>query len=183
MYDFLDPSIDHRLAHDVDLAEGNRLVAYKDSEGNWTCGRGHLMPPAAPGRSWEGFTVIQSTSDRWFCQDLLNAITLAKKWPEFASCDTAARQNALCEIAFNLAGRWQGFHKARAAIQAKDWQTAHDEMLNSTWHAQVKGRAERLANYILTGEYPNDQMVHGPQSSDSRTGDDSDSGTGTAQSQ
>lgn len=182
-YDFLDPSIDRRLAHDVDLAEGNRLVAYKDSEGNWTCGRGHLMPPAAPGRSWEGFSVIQSTSDRWFNGDLLDAIAFAKKWPEFAQADTACRQNALYEIAFNLRGRWQGFHKARAAIAAQDWQTAHDEMLNSTWHAQVKGRAERLAGYILKGEYPNDQMDHGPQSSDGSPGSAGDSGVGAAQPQ
>ena len=155
MYDFLDPGIDRRLAHDVDLAEGNRLVAYADTLGNWTCGRGHLLPPAAPGRSWAGFEVVQSTSDRWFNEDLLNAIAFAKKWPEYASCDTAARCNALCEIAFNLAGKWGQFEHARAAIKAQDWQTAHDQMLDSVWAKQVGQRAVRLANYILTGQYPN----------------------------
>ena len=43
----LDPSIDRRLAVDVDAAEGDKLVAYQDTLGNWTCGRGHLMPPPA----------------------------------------------------------------------------------------------------------------------------------------
>ena len=150
----LDPSIPRRLAVDVDAAEGDRLTAYQDAEGNWTCGRGHLMPPPAPGRSWEGFTVIQSTSDLWFSTDLTNAMRLASRWPEFASCDTECRQNALREIAFNLAHRWEGFHRARAAITAKDWQTAHDELLSSEWAAQVKGRATRIADYFLTGEYP-----------------------------
>ena len=48
----LDPSIDRRLAIDIDASESDRLMAYQDTKGNWTCGRGHLMPPAAPGRSW-----------------------------------------------------------------------------------------------------------------------------------
>jgi lysozyme len=153
-YSFLDVSIDRRLAHDVDLAEGNKLDAYVDTTGNWTCGRGHLMPPAAPGRSWAGFSVIQSTSDRWFNEDLLSAVALAQKWPEFAKCDTAARQNALCEIAFNLGGKWGQFHHAREAMMQQDWQTAHDQMLASLWAKQVGKRATRLAQYILTGQYP-----------------------------
>ena len=153
-YSFLDPSIDTRLAADIDAAEGDKLVGYKDTTGNWTGGRGHLMPQAAPGRSWEGFAIVQSTSDRWFCQDLLNAIALAKKWPEFPKCDTRARVNALCEIAFNLGGKWGEFVKARAAIEAQDWQTVHDAMLDSLWARQVHGRATRLANYMLTGQYP-----------------------------
>lgn len=150
----LDSRIDRRLAVDLDAAEGDRLEAYRDTEGNWTCGRGHLMPPAAPGQTWAGFTVPQSTSDRWFNADILNAMVLAQKWPEYAKCDTDCRRNALTEIAFNLGGKWEGFHQARAAIQAQDWIRARDNMLDSLWAKQVKGRAQRLANYILTGEYP-----------------------------
>jgi GH24 family phage-related lysozyme (muramidase) len=158
-YDFLDPSIDRRLAADIDAAERNELVAYKDSLGNWTCGRGHLMPPAAPGRSWEGFTVIPSTSDRWFCDDLLNAIALAKKWAEYPKCDTQARVNGLCEIAFNLAGKWGQFVHTRAAMMEQNWQAVHDGLLwnapgvKTAWHAEVKGRAERIAKQFLTGQY------------------------------
>lgn len=163
----LDPSIDRRLAIDIDAAEADKLTAYLDSEGNWTCGRGHLMPRAAPGQTWAGFTVIQSTSDKWFNTDILTAMALASKWPEFAQCDTECRQNALREIAFNMGGKWEGFHLARAAIEAQDWQTAHDQMLDSLWAKQVGQRAERLANYILKGEYPNDQMGNGPQGSNS----------------
>lgn len=156
----LAPEIPRQLAIDVDAAEGDRLTAYPDTLGNWTCGRGHMLPPAAPGRSWEGFTVIQSTSDRWFNGDLLTAIKVAQRWPEFRSCDTEARQNALYEIAFNMAGKWSEFIKARAAIAAKEWQTAHDELLNSAWAHQVQpdgldkpGRATRIAKQFLTGQY------------------------------
>jgi GH24 family phage-related lysozyme (muramidase) len=159
----LDPSIDRRLAVDLDAAERDELTAYLDTRGNWTCGRGHLMPPPAPGRSWEGFTVPQSTSDRWFCTDILNAMRLASRWDEFASCDTACRQNALYEIAFNMGGKWEQFSPTRAAVKAKEWQTVHDHLLASLWAKEVQpdgfdkpGRATRIANYFLTGEYPNE---------------------------
>jgi GH24 family phage-related lysozyme (muramidase) len=157
----LDPSIDRRLAVDLDASESDKLVAYLDTEGNWTCGRGHLMPRPAPGRSWEGFAVIQSTSDRWFCTDIMNAIRLASKWPEFASCDTACRQNALYELAFNMAHKWEKWGPTRALIAAKDWKGVHDHLLASLWAKEVQphgfdkpGRATRIANYFLNGEYP-----------------------------
>jgi GH24 family phage-related lysozyme (muramidase) len=157
----LDPSIDRRLAVDLDASESDKLTAYLDTKGNWTCGRGHLMPRPAAGRSWEGFTVIQSTSDRWFSDDILNAIRLASKWPELASCDTDCRQNALYELAFNMGGRWEQFGPTRAAITAKEWQTVHDHLLESAWAKEVQpdgldkpGRATRIANYFLSGGYP-----------------------------
>jgi GH24 family phage-related lysozyme (muramidase) len=160
-WSFLDPNIPRRLAVDIDAAEKNELVCYKDSLGNWTGGRGHLMPQAAPGRSWEGFAVAPSTSDSWFNSDILWAMALAKKWPEFPKCDTEARQNALREIAFNMAGKWGQFVHARAAIEAQNWQEVHDQLLNSLWAKQVQphgldtpGRATRIAGYFLTGEYP-----------------------------
>ena len=157
----LDPSIDRRLAVDLDASESDSLVAYLDTRGNWTAGRGHLMPRPAPGRTWENFTVVQSTSDRWFSTDIVNAIRLASKWPELESCDTDCRKNALYEIAFNMGGHWEQFGQTRAAITAKEWQTVHDHLLASLWAKEVQphgfdkpGRATRIANYFLTGEYP-----------------------------
>jgi|ERR1700733_91891 len=158
----LDPSIDRRLAVDIDASESDRLEAYKDTRGNWTCGRGHLLPPPAAGRSWEGFTVLQSTSDRWFSTDIVNAMHLAARWAELESCDTACRKNALYEIAFNMGGRWEEFGPTRAAAQAQEWQAVHDHLLESLWAKEVQpdgldkpGRATRIANYFLSGVYPN----------------------------
>jgi hypothetical protein len=119
------------------------------------------MPRPAPGRTWENFTVVQSTSDRWFSTDIMNAIHLASKWPELDSCDTECRKNALYEIAFNMGGRWSEFQPTRDAITAKEWQAVHDHLLASLWAKEVQphgldkpGRATRIANYFLTGEYP-----------------------------
>lgn len=150
----LDPSIDRRLAIELDAAEGDRLTAYLDSLGNWTCGRGHRMPRPAPGRSWENFTIPQSTSDRWFSADILSAMKLAQSWAEFASCDTRCRKNALYEIAFNMGSRWEEFVNTRAAMTKQYWRDVHDNLLHSKWASEVHARATRIANYFLTGEYP-----------------------------
>ena len=166
-YSFLDPRIDRRLAADIDKAENNELTAYPDSLGNWTIGRGHLMPPAAPGKSWHGFTILPFVSDRYFNGDLLQAMDTASKWPEFAKCDTQCRKNALVEIGFNMAGKWSQFVKTRAAIEAQDWQAVHDNLLwngpgiPTPWYKEIGKRAVRIANQFLKGEY-DDQVANGP---------------------
>jgi GH24 family phage-related lysozyme (muramidase) len=160
-WSFLDPRIDSRLARDIDAAEGNRLEAYPDTLGNWTIGRGHLMPLAASGRSWRGFTILPAVSDRYFNGDLLAALDLAQKWPEFAACDTACRRNALTELAFNMAHKFESWTPTIALIKAQSWQGVHDHLLASLWAKEVQpegfdkpGRATRIAGYFLTGQYP-----------------------------
>ncbi len=154
----IDPSIDPRLAADLSLAEGDVLEAYPDSLGYWTIGRGHKLPTPHAGQSWKGFTISQDVSDRYFNEDTRTAFTYARALPEFASCDTPARVNALYELCFNMRGKWNGFAKARAAWLAKDWNTAATELLDSLWVKQVKeGRADRIAGYVRTGRYPNEQ--------------------------
>jgi GH24 family phage-related lysozyme (muramidase) len=151
---------DPRLVTDLKIAERDMLQAYPDSLGNWTAGYGHLLPPAAPGQSWEGFTIIQSTADNWLEVDIRSAIKYAQALPEFSALDTDARQNAVVELCFNMRGNWTHFKECRAAIMVKDWQTAHDQLLDSLWSTQVNpdnfpnGRNYRIANYLLTGEYP-----------------------------
>lgn len=180
---FLDPRISRQLAVNVDASESDSLVAYPDSLGNWTIGRGHLLPSAAPGRSWKGFTIIQSVSDRYFNGDLLNALAIAERLPEWSKCDTQARQDGLVEICFNMGGKWNVWSQTRAAMEVQDWQTVHDHLLNSLWASQIQphhyvngtcsrcghvqapqppyshcaalrpGRAVRIANQFLTGSY------------------------------
>ena len=58
-------------------------------------------------------------------------------------------------MAFNLGrGGFAGFKKARAALEAGDWQRAHDELLDSRWAKQVPNRARDIASTILTGQAP-----------------------------
>jgi hypothetical protein len=119
------------------------------------------MPQAAPGRSWLGFSVVQSTSDSWFSTDIMSATAFAKKLPEFASCDTACRQNALIELCFNMRGKWVALNVARRLIQEQSWADVRQDLLGTLWAREVQphgfdtpGRATRIADYFLTGEYP-----------------------------
>jgi GH24 family phage-related lysozyme (muramidase) len=143
---------DPKLRADLEVAEGSSLKSYKDSRGLWTIGIGHLIqpqPPSDPGLVW-----TQEKVDAQLDEDLESAVTFAKGTPEWGFLDTPCRQNAVIELCFNLRKKWLWFVNARIAIRAKDWQTAHNELLNSTWASQVHAvRAERIANYLLTGEY------------------------------
>lgn len=181
-----DPRVDPRLATDVDEAESNQLVAYQDSLGFWTIGRGHKLPAPAPGRSWKGFTILPAVSDRYFLGDLIAAVTFAQKLPDWQYMNTRARQNALSELAFNMHSKIEKFTNTRAAWARGDWQGVHDGLLDSEWAAEVQphdyvddacarcgqvkenagphsycqmlknGRATRIANYFLNGTYPDE---------------------------
>lgn len=66
-----------------------------------------------------------------------------------------ARQWAVISMVFNLGiSKFLDFRGMIAAIQKQDFNRAADEMLNSTWHAQVKGRAERLAHMMREDQLP-----------------------------
>lgn len=144
--------IDPRLERDIGRAEADKLVAYRDSLGYWTIGRGHFL---GNDHDWTGYTITAEQDETYFQGDVQQATAFAQRLPEWGACDTVCRQNALIELCFNMRGKWLGFHHCRAAWQIKDWQTAHDQLLASTWETQVHAeRADRIANYILTGEYP-----------------------------
>jgi len=148
--------IDPHLLADIKSAEGCKLTAYKDTNGFWTIGWGHLLPKPCTPEGWAGYTVTQPVVDNWLNEDLTRSQNYTVKLPEYASCDTVCRQNALIELLFNMGpGTWQNFHVTRAAIQAKNWKGAHDGLLSSAWATQVgPHRSQRIADYFLTGQYP-----------------------------
>lgn len=63
------------------------------------------------------------------------------------------RQRVLANMAFNLgfAGLMK-FRNMLRALEDGDYETAAEEMLCSRWAGQVKGRAQRLAKMMRTGE-------------------------------
>jgi len=147
--------IDPRLRRDVAQAEGLRLEAYKDTEGYWTIGYGHLMDQS---KSQEGEKISEEEAEVLLTQDLERAQAQAQTLPEFGGLGEV-RQNAVVELVFNLGlSRWLGFAKTRLALMQGRWADAARELEDSLWWHQVGAtRARRLYNYILTGEYPNEQ--------------------------
>lgn len=139
------PPLSEKLVLAVKSAEGFSLTAYLDSVGVWTIGYGHT-----PCR--EGDTCTQEQADAWLAQDLARAAKAAGGLPEARGLDNA-RLEALTELIFNLGpSRWALFVKTREAIADREWQTAHDELLNSKWAGQVgPKRSTRIALALLTG--------------------------------
>ncbi len=143
--------IDPRLLVDVQKAEGCKLAPYLDTQGYWTIGYGHELGRGPPPL----ITWTQDQANAQLQMDLELAQSYAQGLSEWPYLDTACRQNAVTELYFNMGARWLGFTFTRGAIRAQNWQGAHDQLLDSLWASQVgPNRSSRLANYLLTGEYP-----------------------------
>lgn len=145
--------IDPNLQNDVEGSEGCKLVSYRDTKNVLTIGWGHELRDQTAEAG--ALTWTQQQADDQLTADLTAAGVYAAALPEWSALDTPCRQNALIELCFEMRGRWLPFKNTRACIQAQDWQGAHDNLLNSDWANEVHAaRADRIADYLLTGEYP-----------------------------
>lgn len=148
-----------RLLADIKQAEGCRDVAYKDTNGFWTAGYGHLLYPQS--NDWTDAKFDQDTVNTWLSTDIDRSLSLAMGLVEWPSLNCDARQNAVVELIFNMGvGTWKQFALTRAALSHQQWQMAYNGLLNSKWAHEVQpdgfdkpGRATRIASYILTGEF------------------------------
>lgn len=131
------------LSAQLTVDEGKRSRIYLDSVGKWTGGVGRNL------------------SDRPFSEDeialmLANDIATAEReldrvLPWWRSM-TDARQQALCNMCFNLGiDRLLGFKKALTLLQAGRWDAAAAEFMDSKWAKQVGDRAIRIADAIRKG--------------------------------
>jgi GH24 family phage-related lysozyme (muramidase) len=150
-------TIDPQLIHDIQWAEapGGKavLIGYADGGGVPTAGYGHTGPDVLIGRVY-----TQAQCDAWLAADLDRFALRAQTLPEWPSLDTPCRQNAIIECIYNLGdSHWiSEFPATRHSISVQDWQSAHDNLLNSPkWIEEVHlARVTRLAQYLLWGAYP-----------------------------
>ena len=119
--------------------EGCRPTPYIDSVGVQTIGIGHNLQ-----RPLSRAAILQIFHDD--LTETINDCTHAFPW----FCDlTEPRQHAIIDMCFNLGlSRLRGFVKFLAAMEMGNYETAANEMLDSLWAKQVKGRALELANMI-----------------------------------
>lgn len=134
----------------LEIDEGRVEEIYEDSEGYLTFGIGHLVKKDDPEFGWpEGTPVSPERVDAAFQADLDQAIGDLDKWLSRCgdSCDNYPGEvkEILVNMLFNLGlTRLNNFVNFKTAICAKDWNTAADEMIDSTWYNQVGNRAKRL---------------------------------------
>jgi lysozyme len=134
--------------------EGRRKYAYSDSEGILTVGIGfNLQEESALARITEcgvdynalcdaRASLNDAQIDTLFSTDLDTATAEAAKLvPDFWNQPDNV-QLAMVDMIFNLGGpRFSNFTKLIAALKAKDYLTAADQMADSKWAKQVPHRA------------------------------------------
>ena len=125
-------------------AEGKRQFAYEDSVGKLTIGIGRNLSDR--GLSDEE---IQYLFDR----DRDAAIKEAESFPWFGGLNTV-RKMVIADMIFNMGlPRFSSFVRTIAAIEARDYEAAARQMMDSKWFRQTGRRAQRLVSMMATGEW------------------------------
>lgn len=123
-------------------AEGVKAHPYLDTAGKWTAGVGRNLTDNGLRAEEIDFMLTNDITAAW--------MDVTTTWPWVLDLSDV-RQRALTEMVFQMGvGGVGAFKQALAAMQAGDWQTAHDELLDSKWAAQTPSRAHRVAQMVLT---------------------------------
>ncbi len=135
-----------KLARRIKTNEGFVGHVYPDSEGFPSGGYGHHF--------YIGSRIPVDVAEILFKVDLAIAISeYMKIAPAILRKLNPARKRVIVEMIYNMnLKRVLGFKKFWAAVEAEDWPQCKLELLDSKWHLQVKGRAERLAEIFEKGD-------------------------------
>jgi GH24 family phage-related lysozyme (muramidase) len=136
------------------LCEGFTPVAKKDTPPAWEIGYGFDSVNGAPVKP--GDTMTQEQADAYFPTPYNLAQTQASSILGSAWIGlNPVRQAALIDMAYEMGGtRLSRFVHMLSAIRSGDWQTAHDECLNSDYGQEVENRANRTSYMLLNGTWP-----------------------------
>jgi lysozyme len=133
------------LRVELERDEGVRSIPYEDTTGHMTVGIGHNLSIT---QSPFIITALYQ-SDINGCEAALDL-----HWPWWRQLDPV-RQRVLMNMVFNLGSTGLSeFPLFLAAMKAGDWHTASIEMMKSKWAPQVKSRATRLRDMVLSGIDP-----------------------------
>jgi GH24 family phage-related lysozyme (muramidase) len=132
----------HHFRKQLLQAEGVSLTAYKDRNGV-AVGVGNNVS----GKLKEGDTITAEQAADDFIQSSDRALLAGQRIARQAGVRSVGGQLALAEAAFQLGeGGLGDFDKALAALQAKDFDTFKQEVLNSEWYKQTPARAAKFIN-------------------------------------
>ncbi|HAS0709589.1 TPA: glycoside hydrolase family protein [Enterobacter hormaechei subsp. steigerwaltii] len=147
--------------------EGEKLTIYKDTEGYWTIGVGHLLTKSPSkdeairqldklvGTGHYGY--INKQESRKILEIDINQTIKQIGRTELINVYTSLdiiRRTALVNMCFQLGvqGVLQ-FKKMIQHLNAREYEKAADEALNSKWARQTPNRAKRVTDVIRYGDY------------------------------
>ena len=137
-----------QLREQLKIDEGCVYKIYTDHLGYPTFGIGHLIIESDPENGQAvGTPVSNDRVDAAFDGDVEVVLSECKVlYPDFEDLPEEAQQ-IIANMMFNLGRpRLSKFVGMKRGVDAKDWNRAADEMVDSRWYAQVGARAERLVS-------------------------------------
>ena len=135
-----------KLREELEIDEGVRYHVYLDHLGYPTFGIGHLViegDPEYPGE--EGEPVSPDRVKEAFESDLETVLSDCNiLYPDFDDLPEDV-QHIIANMMFNMGRpRLSKFAGMKRGVDARDWDAAADEMVDSNWYRQVNNRASRL---------------------------------------
>ena len=137
-----------QLREQLKIDEGCVYEIYNDHLGYPTFGIGHLVRESDPGNgSPLGTEISEDRVNEAFDADIEIVLSDCNiLYPDFEDLPEEAQQ-IIANMMFNLGRpRLSKFVGMKRGVDAKDWNSAADEMVDSRWYRQVGARAERLVN-------------------------------------
>ena len=135
-----------KLREEIEYDEGNVKSIYLDHLHFPTFGIGHLVKESDPEHGWEvGTPVSDDRCAEAFNEDIKTVLSdCYKLYPDFDDLPEEA-QRIIANMCFNLGyPRLSKFKGMKRGVDARDWNAAADEMVDSRWYRQVTNRADRL---------------------------------------
>ena len=137
-----------QLREQLKIDEGCVYEIYNDHLGYPTFGIGHLVRESDPENgSPLGTEVSEDRVNEAFDADVEIVLSdCSTLYPDFEDLPEEAQQ-IIANMMFNLGRpRLSKFVGMKRGVDAKDWDSAADEMVDSRWYRQVGARADRLVN-------------------------------------
>ena len=135
-----------KLRKQLEIDEGVVHEIYLDHLGYATFGIGHLVRDTDPENGWEvGTAISEARCIEAFESDIVGVLSDCEiLYPDFGDLPEEAQQ-IIANMMFNLGRpRLSKFKGMKAGVDARVWQRAADEMVDSSWYRQVTNRADRL---------------------------------------
>ena len=135
-----------KLRKELEIDEGVKYEIYLDHLGLPTFGIGHLVTKNDPEYGKPvGTPVDPNRCDEAFNKDIETVLSDCNKlYPDFYDLPEEA-QLIIANMMFNMGRpRLSKFKGMKRGVDARDWNQAADEMVDSRWYKQVTNRANRL---------------------------------------
>lgn len=135
-----------QLREEIAADEGVKYEIYLDHLGLPTFGIGHLVLDSDPEHGQEvGTPISEDRVNECFDKDVEVVLAECEKlYPDFEELPEEV-QLIIANMMFNMGRpRLSQFKGMKAGVDARDWNEAADQMVDSRWYKQVTNRADRL---------------------------------------